>query len=350
MPEFESIIDQKRPVRILKTLLKKGNIPHALLFTGIEGIGKRAAAITFAKACNCQALQKETFQKSSNHLKTKANPVLPTGPCGQCRSCGKIDSDNHPDIIQIKPHGAFIRISQIRELRDVVSMKPYEARFRVVIIHDAHAMNPSAGNALLKLLEEPPDHNILILISYQTADLLPTIVSRCQQIGFNPISRKKLATLLDKEYGLEPDHAKMAATMAGGSLSQAVSIGQANWINRRNGLLESSGLDHLDTLDRKPLGQRLVFAEKLALDKKNIVDSLEILKTWVRDLMVYKHAPDRIIHVDLLEKIEYVSKRLPMGLLIRTMDAILAAQKDIQANLNARLTLEVMMLKLSKGN
>ncbi|UCE54026.1 MAG: hypothetical protein JSV31_00865, partial [Desulfobacterales bacterium] len=164
MPGFTSIVDQERPIRILTALLYHGTLPHALLFTGIEGVGKREVAIALALACNC-------LKKNSGYTpeinKTRViigqrihDPYSSVGPCGSCKSCRKIESGNHPDIIQVKPRGPFIKIAQVRALCDTLAMKPYEASTRVVIIHDAQSMNPAASNALLKILEEPPERTI----------------------------------------------------------------------------------------------------------------------------------------------------------------------------------------------
>ncbi|MBW2248732.1 MAG: hypothetical protein JRF62_16445, partial [Deltaproteobacteria bacterium] len=161
---------QEQPIRLLTTLLQNGTIPHALLFIGIEGVGKRTAAMALAMACNCKAIKPEHF---SERMKIRSDGNIPSdqiktiSPCGRCNSCRKIESGNHPDIIVLNPSGPFIRIGQIRELCGTLAMKPYEARLRVVIISDAQTMNLSAGNALLKLLEEPPDRTILILTALQ---------------------------------------------------------------------------------------------------------------------------------------------------------------------------------------
>ncbi|MCP4630816.1 MAG: hypothetical protein GY850_46010, partial [bacterium] len=183
MPGFESIIDQDRPIRILTTFLQKGTIPHALLFTGIEGVGKERAAIAMAMACNCAdndaASDSERHGTSVSGHSNTIRPII-TDPCGICKSCRIIASDNHPDIIRLKPSGPTIKIDQIRSTVQTLAMKPYEARWRLVIISDAQTMNPAAGNALLKVLEEPPGRTILILVAAHTTDLLPTIVSRCQ--------------------------------------------------------------------------------------------------------------------------------------------------------------------------
>ncbi|MGD8520597.1 MAG: DNA polymerase III subunit delta', partial [Desulfobacterales bacterium] len=224
MPGFESIIDQERPIRILAALLHHGALPHALLFTGIEGLGREAVAIALAMACNC--LQKNSGEKTDvqntrgegGHR--KYDSISSVEACGTCKACRKIESGNHPDIIHIKPAGPIIKIAQVRALIHALAMKPYEASTRVVIIRDAQTMNPAAGNALLKILEEPPERTILILIATQTMDLLPTIVSRCQHIRFKPISAINLENMLINEHGLNREDAVAISAMANGSFSR----------------------------------------------------------------------------------------------------------------------------------
>lgn len=183
---FASIQDQEQPIRILSAFLHTGKMPHAMLFTGVDGIGKRSAATAFAMVCNCSGDKVSIAAEAPGAAGMPGDAVNVAASCGRCRSCRKIQVDSHPDIIRMEPAGQYIRIAQIRELLGTLAMKPYEAKLRVVIISDAHAMNPEAGNALLKILEEPPESTILILTASGTADLLPTIVSRCQQIRFNP--------------------------------------------------------------------------------------------------------------------------------------------------------------------
>ena len=207
VPGFESIIDQERPIRILTTLLNRGNIPHALLFTGIDGVGKREAAVALAMASNCLAVgavetQPDRPSGSGGHRSPIADPAKTSGGCGTCKACRKILSGNHPDLLWIKPTGTAIKIGQIRELAERVALKPYEANCRVVIVADANKMNAAASNALLKLLEEPPASNLFILTAPQPGDLLPTVVSRCQHIRFSPISSAGLQGLLRARPGI----------------------------------------------------------------------------------------------------------------------------------------------------
>ncbi len=343
MHGFESILDQKQPIRILTTFLHKRAIPHALLFTGIEGIGKRTAAMVFAMACNCNG---NITGKKEHH--TEIPPQQ--SPCGCCNTCRRIESESHPDVILIKPVRAVIRIAQIRSLCQMLALKPYEARIRVVIISDAQAMNREAGNALLKILEEPPAHTILILTATQTSDLLSTVVSRCLQIRFQPISRKSLEIFLAKSNALSDEDAVIIASMANGSLSKALSmIKPANleyWKNLRKWLIHDSGLDAPASLSSRPIASMLAFAERLSKNKKNLPDFLEVMKTWLRDLVIWKFNPKLIINKDLTQKIQYASQQMDLESLISKIKAIEVAEKDIRANANTRLALEVMFLKL----
>ena len=357
MSGFESIIDQKQPIRLLKNILLNRTIPNALLFTGNDGIGKNTAALAFAMACNCVgkkaifipdvgATQAEDDHSSDDHLSAADS-------CGRCRSCRKIQSGNHPDIILVEPSGPFIRINQVRDICDTLSLKPYEARLRVVIISDAQAMNAQAANALLKVLEEPPDRTILILTALQTSDLLPTIVSRCQHIRFNPIPREELKTFLVEKHGLDAEDAAIFSVMANGSAAKALSMikknSQANWVNLRDWLLNIVGLEKTGVLSFQPIIILLSFAERLSKNKEIIQDSLEIIKTYLRDLIIYKYSPEKIINKDLTHKIQYASQKITVKSLLSQIKAIQTAQKDIQANTNLRLTLEVMMLRLARA-
>ena len=349
MNGFDSILSQDRPIRTITRFLLKNTIPHALLFTGTEGVGKRMAALAFAMAANCrgpavdQSGQVETF---SNDVDGKDGPFQPDA-CGVCRSCNKIRSKNHPDIIHIDPEGLMIKINQIRETCRTLTFKPYEARVRVVIIGESHSMNPSAANALLKVLEEPPDRTILVLTARGTADLLPTIVSRCRQIRFNPIAQKDIERLLVKNTGINPADAVISAAMANGSYTRALLMSRSNWTRKRWWLIVAGGLDNPEALSKRSKSLLLAFSEKLAKNKSTVIDSLEVMKTWLRDLLVYRYTPDKIIHKDLYEEIGNTSGACTVSGLIKKIEIISRAQKDITAKMNLRLCLDTMVLRLA---
>jgi len=347
---FESIIGQKQPVRILATLLQRDTVPHAMLFCGIDSAGKKAAAMTFAMSSNCLNRPVETFQPVPPPALAGDGSFDAVNPCGDCRSCRKILSDNHPDILDVSPSGAIIRIAQIRALSESLSMKPYEARRRFVIISEAQALNPEAGNALLKLLEEPPDRTIFILLAAQASDLLPTIASRCQHVHFYPLPRKELQALLMEKENLSADDAAVIAVLANGDYAKALGFSKpfkgTDWHHWRNWLLDASGLKQPSSLSQRPIGLKLMFAEQLAAGREILPDALEVLKAWLRDLVIFKFCPEKIINSDLTDTIRDVSQSESVPTLIQKIEAIQTAQKSIRANSNARLTLEAMMLKM----
>jgi DNA polymerase-3 subunit delta' len=346
---FESILGQEKPIRLLTTLLRNETIPHALLFLGIEGVGKKTTAMATAMASNCTGHGDENLPKEKKNRANRSTiqEITTSGICGCCKSCSKIKSGNHPDIILVEPTGNFIRINQIRNLCNTLTMKPYEARLRVVIISDAQAMNPAAGNALLKMLEEPPDQTVLILTAVHASDLLPTIVSRCQHIRFSPIPHNHIEALLVEKQGASHDDAKIVATMANGSISKALSMmrhmSKINWIKRRAWLLNS-----VESLSLMSIPLRLAFAENLSKNKAALADSLEVMKSWFRDLVICKFHPAQIMNKDLRKKIQQNSKKVPVASLLSKIDDIQLAQKNIQANTNLRLTLEVLIMRLAK--
>lgn len=300
------IVGQDTPLRLLSVLLKKGKIPHAMMFTGIEGAGKRAAAVRFAMACNCEG-DKEASDSLPPH-------------CESCRSCRKIASGIHPDLCIIEPSGVFIKIDQIRELGNLLAMKPYEAKIRVVIIAEAGAMNPEASNALLKMLEEPPDRTILILTAREKTDLLPTIVSRCQPIRFMPVKQES------KE--------------------------NAEQISRNQRILKE-----LCALSLQPLNVALSFAEKLAKDKDKLRSDLMLMASWFRDLALCRALAEKgqvcnenkLIHKDMKDELLSEAYHTPTSQILTKLDAIYSAMKNLRSNSNVRLTSDVLVMKLIGG-
>jgi DNA polymerase-3 subunit delta' len=272
-----------------------------------------------------------------------SSPSSVAGPCGSCKSCKKIQAGNHPDIIQIKPSGAIISIAQVRDLCSTIAMKPYEANTRIAILHDAQCLNPAAGNALLKILEEPPERTVLVLIANQTQDLLPTIVSRCQQLRFNPISKAYLEKVLIDEHGLEADEARAIATMAGGSFSRAVAMHGENWMIRRNWVLKE-----MQMLSSRPIGHLMALAERFSAEKEKIPELLEIIKAWLRDLVMVHFYPDKIMNQDLRQVIQKTSQDTKIDSLLAKIDLVQSTQNRIQANPNVRLLMEVMLMELAK--
>jgi len=226
-------------------------------------------------------------------------------------------------------------------------MKPYEADYRTVVISDAHCMNPEAGNALLKMLEEPPDRTILILTATATADLLPTIVSRCRHLRFHPVPIPRLALELTHVHGMDPISAHILAVMAGGSLSKVEELSRNNWVNRRKWLLH--GCDVLSPAGGDGYPPRgFATASMLFSNKDLAVDALEILKTVYRDVLIFRYQPENLLNPDAEERIAGAAKAMEQEAVIAAVRAIDRAQDRIRANANVRLALETLFLTLAK--
>ena len=187
---------------ILLRTLSRNRVPSAYLFAGESGIGKKFAALNFAKALNCLNPVTRAGDPGNPELHTQ-DPELktlnsePLDACDECTSCKKIDATTHPDIVLVTPEKGEIRVGEIRAVEDALSFKPFEGRRKVVIIDEADAMNQAAANAFLKTLEEPPDESLLILIAAHP-DMLPeTIRSRCCRLNFVPLAPDECAKVIE---------------------------------------------------------------------------------------------------------------------------------------------------------
>ena len=192
---FRDVVGNQRAVQIIQKEIERGRVYPAYLFTGMEGVGKRLVALNMAKALNC--------------------PDEEGDACDRCPSCQRMDKGVHPDLLQINPTGETIKIGQIRELQRSLAFKPYEARWRVVIVDGAERMTRETANAFLKTLEEPPQSTTIILIAAALEGLPPTVLSRCQRITFNPLSEEEVKKVLVDQ--LTPEEIHTRAPLAGGS-------------------------------------------------------------------------------------------------------------------------------------
>ena len=321
---LESIVGQPRVMGILTRMLHNHRLAHALLFTGIDGVGRQTTAKALAMALNC---------------------LNPTGvsACAECPSCRKVATGNHPDVIVLKPRGASIKIDQVRSLRKHLRFAPLEGRRRIIIINDGQTMRAEASNALLKILEEPPNNTHIIVTAPETTDLLPTIVSRCQHLAFRPIAPAEIASVLVARQGLDRDTALTLSLLAGGSLGRALAADAEQWITWRQDLLKRV---HSISDSTKPTAALFDFAQSLARDKDRLEDALGLIIMWFRDALMCKFAPEKVLNRDFLKEIQTLSEELSVDELLQKMAAAFATQTAILRNVNARLALDVMMMRL----
>ncbi len=319
----------------LKTAWLSGRLAHAYLFLGPAGVGKATTARALAAALNC------------------AQPAEDGDACGVCPSCKRLNAGTHPDFLVISPEGsqAQIKIEQIRELRRLTGYPPLGGGWRVVLIKPAEALsalNDAAANALLKTLEEPPSRHLLVLTGRGEADLLPTIVSRCHKLAFAPLPTALIIRELASRRGLATPQAALVAALSGGSLGRALALDPEELIKQRDQVLAE-----LDSFKQGAATAVLDWAQRLTKNRADLDNFLLLAQLWYRDLLLtHFQAPDNLLaHQDLRPALSREQAAGRPKTWFANFTALGVAQRELAANLNPELTLDIMGLRLQRqGN
>lgn len=317
-----NIIGHKRQLDLLIKSLQNNRIAHAYLFIGPKGIGKSAVAHGLASALLCL---EGNYQDCS------------------CLPCRKVQSFNHPDLHWFSPVGNKFKIEQIREVQKQVLYKPYEGSKKVFILEDADTMTVEAANSLLKVLEEPPQDTIFILLANSGYGLLPTILSRCQQLHFNTLSNKDIITII-KTKGISEEQGRLVAPLAKGSVGNALELAQSEEaMAKRKSIIQQ--LENMNKIDHLRIFK---LAEEMEKDKEQLNFILDIFLFWYRDLLIWKEAKreDLLVNIDIIEIYRSLEKQISKKALIKAIEVIEESRRVIAANTNLRLALEGMLIQL----
>jgi DNA polymerase-3 subunit delta' len=251
---WNNIVGHKNQIEALKKTISSGKLPNAWLFAGPRGIGKRKVAQWLAAAVCCESHD---------------------APCMNCDSCTKVLKNIHPDVVVVERETQQLKIEQVRELTQRVQFHALESKRKVAIIDDADSMTPSAANAILKLLEEPPESTHFVLVTAAAHRLLPTIRSRCHRISFSPLSDEDVASYLRANENWNDSDAVHAARLAQGSIGVAMDLTH-EFIDGVLGRFEavSSGASAADIIS---------VSEAWAGDGEHAGATLDLLAGWFRD-------------------------------------------------------------------
>jgi DNA polymerase-3 subunit delta' len=326
-----NILGHEWAVNLLCQHVAQDRLRHAYLLTGPQGVGRRTLALRLAQAVNCP------------------QPAAPGVPCMACRTCTQIERMQHPDlaVVQAEQVGGTLKVDQVRELQHSLALAPYEARHRIALLLRFEEAHPSAANALLKTLEEPPGQTILLLTASDAESLLPTIVSRCEVLRLRPLPIEQAAEGLQERWQVPADSARLLAHLAGGRPGYALNLyQQPERMEQRTAWLEM-----LYEALPASRAQRFALIEDLAKNKEHFKEQLsQILRAWLplwRDVMLVtagSSAP--LLNPDQEASVQNIASALDLKTAQQAIVHIENTLERLDRNVNTRLAAEVLMLDL----
>ena len=344
---FDDVSGQMAVTQTLKTQLQTGHLSHAYLFTGSRGTGKTSCAKILAKAVNCLDLQDGN-------------------PCNRCAACQAIDSGSCMDVLEIDA-ASNNGVDNVRDLRDDAVYSPSQVKMRVYIIDEVHMLSLSAFNALLKIIEEPPEHLLFILATTELHKVPATILSRCQRFSFRRLSQEDIAARLQyvayqEKIELEDDAARVLARLADGGMRDGLSlldqcasatVGDltAEQVYRCLGIAgERSCAELMSYILSRDSSKALALFDRLYADGKDLGAMLDELACLARDLMVIKTAPDAAVTmlsgVSTDREAGDLAKRVSAGELVRIVGVVQQTMSGFTRSASRRLDAELCILSL----
>ena len=341
---FDEVVGQNVIIKTLKNEIEYKQLNHAYLFTGPRGTGKTSIAKILAKTINCIRLENGNA-------------------CNKCVSCTQINKKQSTDIIEIDA-ASNNGVDEIRELKSKVNLVPSNGKYKVYIIDEVHMLTIGAFNALLKTLEEPPEHIIFILATTDPHKIPTTILSRCQRFDFKKISIpnlfQRLQIICEKENIVISDEALLEISrLADGGMRDALSLLDQvisfsenevtiDDVHEINGTLSQEKMsEFIKNIFSQDLVSVLNFVDILNNSGKNLIKMTEELIQFMRNVLLYMKAPEYMQeNYDNIELYENISQEISFDKLLLTIKQLNSGLSDMKLSNNPKLMLELMMIQL----
>ena len=360
---WSNIIGQKRVISVLRSIHASGRIPHSFIFHGIEGVGKDAAAIEFAKLINCDSPDEEKgacdeckYCRQTNTLNSSIFKFVTALPASRKETddgdnpvAGLSETDAEILSAELKkksedyyyklnvPKANTIRIDSIRQIRKEIYLTPDRGKKKIFLISGADLMNPNSENAFLKILEEPPGDAVIILTTSKVNSLLPTVIGRCQKIKFDSISNADLLSFL-KSYtdDVSDEEMNLLVNIANGSLQKLKSIVNDNFL-----VLRDRVVDYLRAviMNNQPGVSNIISSIVSPKDRELVRQFLYLMILWFRDIIIARSSNDRIvINRDRLDSVSKFSAKYKSDE-FEIINLLETCISDIDRNVNTEIML-----------
>ena len=336
MANFAEVIDQQQMKEHLQNAIRTGKVSHAYIISGEKGSGKKFIAGIFSKTLQCEDRQEKEGQIEA---------------CDKCHSCIQAEQSDHPDIITVtheKP--GSIGVDDIRtQIRDSVLIKPYTGAYKIYIIPEGEKMTSAAQNALLKTLEEPPSYVVIIILTENMEVFLPTITSRCIVLPMKPAGDNSIRKFLMENMRVVDYKADLCVAFARGNIGKAIQLAQNETFDeiRNQTISFVQDIKHKEIFEINETVHNIITAQEQ--DRKQ--DFLDVLLFLIRDILIYK-ATEEEDHLIFRDKISYIrdtADRCTFGGLNLVAEAMQKAKKRLDANVNADLALEMLMIAVKEN-
>lgn len=324
--KFNEIMGHKKQISFLTKTLNKNQLVHAYIFNGHSGIGKLLVASTLMASILCDSSDIE--------------------PCGECQSCKKIATDNHPDIMVIEPESGSVKNQQVEGFQKFVSIKPYESNHKIILIEDADTMTISAQNRILKILEEPPSYVIIIMLTTNINRLVPTIRSRCLAMNFQAVPVDMIASYIMDNYSIDESRSRVVANFSKGSFEAALKMLESEAFSEDRQCIQ----ELFDSVIKRKKLKLFEFVSILEKSKEKSLELLDLLTFWIRDLIfiIEKSNKEVLVNQDKIDILENYVGEISLEQLYRCFKEVEKAKRAIREQVNLSANMEALIIALQE--